>query len=64
MSRLLTVVQASDALALKPSTIRAWILRRKLPYVHVGRAVRIPADAIEKFIAENTVPAREDKHGR
>jgi excisionase family DNA binding protein len=64
MPKLLTVAGAAEALALKPSTIRAWILRRKLPYVHVGRSVRIPADAIEKFIAENTVPAREDQHGR
>jgi excisionase family DNA binding protein len=56
---LLTVEQAAAALALKPSTIRAWLLRRKLPFVRVGRAVRIPAEAVEKFIEQNTVPARE-----
>jgi excisionase family DNA binding protein len=56
--RLLTVVQAAEALALKPSTIRAWIFYRKLPCVHCGRAVRIPSDAVEQFIRENTVPAK------
>jgi excisionase family DNA binding protein len=56
---LLTVNQAADLLGLKPATIRAWLLRRKnLPFVRCGRAVRIPVEAIAKFIAENTIPAR------
>lgn len=61
---LLTVKEAAERLGLRESTIRAWILRRRLPYVHCGRAVRIPADAITDFIDRNTVPAREDRHGR
>jgi excisionase family DNA binding protein len=64
MPKLLTIAEAAEALSLKPSTIRAWVLRRKLPRVNCGRAVRIPADAVERFIAENTVPAREDGNGR
>jgi excisionase family DNA binding protein len=64
MSQLLTVQQAADALGLKVSTIRAWLLRRKLPRVSCGRAVRIPAQAIAEFIERNTVPAREDHRGR
>jgi len=58
MKKLLTVIEAAEALGLKPSTIRAWLLRRKLPRVNCGRSVRVPAEAIEKFIVENTVPAR------
>lgn len=61
MQKLLSVREASEMLALKPATIRAWLLRRKLPRVNCGRAVRIPADAIEKFIAANTIPAREPR---
>jgi excisionase family DNA binding protein len=57
MNRLLTVVEAAQALGLKPATIRAWLLRRKLPRVSCGRAVRIPAESIEQFIQENTIPA-------
>jgi excisionase family DNA binding protein len=61
MGKLLTVAEAADALNLKNSTVRAWILRRKLPRVKCGRAVRIPADAIAQFIERNTVPAREER---
>jgi excisionase family DNA binding protein len=56
--KLLRVVEAATALGLKPATIRAWILRRKLPYVRCGRAVRVPERAIEEFISRNTVPAK------
>ncbi len=61
MKNLLTVLEAAEALNLKPSTVRAWLLRRKLPRVNCGRAVRIPTDAIEKFVERNTVPAKEDR---
>jgi excisionase family DNA binding protein len=61
MNKLLSIQEVSEMLALKPSTIRAWLLRRKLPRVNCGRAVRIPAVAIEKFIAENTIPAWEQR---
>ncbi len=56
---LLRVEEAADFLNVRPSTIRAWLLKRKLPKVHVGeRCVRIPREALEKLIAENTVPTR------
>lgn len=61
MSKLLSIKEASELLALKPTTIRAWLLRRKLPRVNCGRAVRIPAEAIAQFIERNTVPAREER---
>jgi excisionase family DNA binding protein len=59
MNQLFTVRQAADALGLKSATIRAWLLRRKLPRVNCGRAVRIPSEAIAEFIARNTIPAKE-----
>jgi len=58
MTKLLSIREASELLALKPATIRAWLVRRKLPRVNCGRSVRIPADAIERFIEENTIPAK------
>ncbi len=62
---LLRVEEAADFLNVRPSTIRAWLLRRKLPKVRVSsRSVRVPRQALEKLIAENTVPAREARHGR
>ena len=59
--KLLTVVEASEAMGLKPATIRAWLAKRKLPRVNCGRAVRVPAEAIAEFIQRNTIPAREER---
>lgn len=62
MTKLLSVKEASEMLGLKPATLRAWRARRKnLPFVRCGRAVRVSADAIERFIGENTVPAKEQR---
>ncbi len=58
--RLLTIQEAAERLGLKSVTLRAWRLRRiNLPFVTVGGAVRVSAEALEEFIRENTVPARE-----
>ena len=64
MKTLLTVIQAAEALAIKPATVRARIAKRKLPRVNCGRAVRIPAEAVAEFIERNTIPAREQRNGR
>lgn len=61
MTQLLTVQQAAELLGLKVATIRAWLLRRKLPRVNCGRAVRIPSEAISEFIERNTIPAKESR---
>ena len=61
MQQLLSVQETAERLGLKPATIRAWQLRRKnLPFVRCGRAIRIPAEAVERFIQRNTIPAREN----
>jgi excisionase family DNA binding protein len=61
VTKLLSIKEASEMLALKPATIRAWLAKRKLPRVNCGRAVRVPAEAIAQFIERNTVPAREER---
>lgn len=60
--QLLRVSEAAERLAVKESTLRAWILARRLSCVHIGRrAVRIPISEIERIIVEGTVPAREGR---
>lgn len=59
--RLLTCAQAGEALGLKEATIRVWIARRRLSFVKLGRAVRVPSEAIEEMIVANIVPARTNK---
>jgi excisionase family DNA binding protein len=55
---LLTVPEAASFLRLQPSTIRAWILQRKIPFVKLGhRAVRFRRCDLEKFITGSLVSA-------
>ncbi len=55
---LLTLPEAASLLRLKVSTLRAWVLRRRVPYVKVGRLVRIRRADVEALIAASLVPAR------
>ena len=57
--QLVTVAQAATRLGLKPATIRRRILERKIPYVKLGRAVRIPVEAIDDMIASSYRPVIE-----
>ena len=56
---MLTVRQAAERLGLRESTCRAWIAQRRIGIVRLGRAVRIPAEEVERLIANGTIPARE-----
>ncbi len=64
ISYLLTVEEAATRLGLKPSTIRRRILERKIDYVKNGRAVRIPAEKVERIIAKGYRPALLEGDGR
>ncbi len=57
-SRLLTIPEAAEILAVRPVTIRLWISKGRLPRTKLGRCVRIPAADVERFIQANTTPAR------
>jgi excisionase family DNA binding protein len=59
MGALLTLPEASSLLRLKTSTLRAWVLRRKIPYVKVGRLVRLRRADVEALIVASVVPALE-----
>ncbi len=56
---LLRCEEAAALLNCKASTIRCWILRKKIPVVRISaRMVRVEREVIERMIAESTVPAR------
>ena len=55
--KLLTVKEAEAMTGRKASTWRKDILRRKVPYVKIGRQVRIPIEAIEDLMAAGYRPA-------
>lgn len=54
---MLTVEEAAAELGITSSTVRSWILRRKIGYTKIGRSVRINTSEVARIIAEGTVPA-------
>jgi excisionase family DNA binding protein len=58
---LRSLPQAAEALGISVKTLRAWIYRRSISYVKVGRAVRISDETIDKIIDRGTVPALEQQ---
>jgi excisionase family DNA binding protein len=56
-SRLNTLPQAAEQLGITVKCLRGWIYRRTIPYVKVGRAVRISDETIQTVIDRGTVPA-------
>ena len=60
MRKLVRLRGAAERLGVKPSTLRDWFLKRKhLDFVKAGRAVCVTEESIERFIAANTIPARQ-----
>ena len=53
-----TVAQAATELALSPVTVRAWIGQRRIGFVRLGRAIRIPAAEIARLLETGYVPPR------
>jgi excisionase family DNA binding protein len=55
---MLTVAEVAAVLGIKEATVRAWVSKRKITYVKVGRLVRIPAKEIKMLIERATIPSR------
>ena len=56
--QMLTVSEVAAALGIKEATVRAWVSKRKITYVKLGRLVRIPAKEIKGLIDNATIPSR------
>ena len=50
--QLLTVVEAEARTGRKASTWRRDILLKKIPYVKLGRSVRIPVEVVDRMIEQ------------
>ncbi len=62
--RPLNVREVAGALGLSESTIRSWLAQRRLGFVRLGRAIRIPVEEIDRVLAQGAVPAKERRDGR
>jgi excisionase family DNA binding protein len=56
-SDLLTLPETAAVLRLKVSTVRAWVLRRRIPFLKMGGRVLFRRADLETFIARCFVPA-------
>ena len=54
-SDLLSIDEAGTFLHIKPSTVRSWILFRRVPFVKLGRRVFLRKSDLEKLIADSVV---------
>ena len=52
---LLNVEESAAQLNIKPSTVRAWILRRRIPFVKLGRRVLLRKSDLDRLIADSVV---------
>ena len=59
---LLTIPQAAHRLAVGRSTLYLLIDAGELEVIHIGRAVRVPADAVDEFVARRRA-AGNDRAG-
>ena len=62
--RPLSVREVAGALGLSESTIRSWLAQRRLGFVRLGRAIRIPVEEVDRVLAQGAVPAKERGDGR
>jgi excisionase family DNA binding protein len=58
MPKLYKVPQAAESLNVSPKTLWTWIAARQIEVTRLGRAVRIPAKALDDLIEAGTTPAR------
>jgi excisionase family DNA binding protein len=56
-NNLLNVDEAAAYLRIKPPTVRAWILKRKIGVVRLGRSVRLRKNELDLLIERGTTPA-------
>lgn len=65
MTPLLTVREVADLLRISMSKVYVLAARGELPCLRVGKSLRFPLDAIERWVAEQTEypSAREEKAG-
>lgn len=55
------IAEAAELLGLKESTLRKWILLRRIGHRKIGGAVRIPESEIKRLLVADYVPARESQ---
>ncbi len=56
---LLTVPEAGSFLRLKPSTVRSWVLKRRIAHLKLGGRVLLRRADLETLLQNSLVPAKQ-----
>ena len=63
-SPLLTIQEAAGLLNVKPSKVRSMIFRKEIPFLKLGRLVRIRRQDLEKWLESSvTEPTQHFRRG-
>lgn len=54
-----SITEASALLGISPATVRAYVARRTIHSIHIGRRVLIPFTAIHDLLEKGLQPARQ-----
>jgi excisionase family DNA binding protein len=57
VNNLMSIKEAALRLGLSEWTIRKWIYGKRLDSVKLGRAVRVPSEAVDRMIASGLTKA-------
>lgn len=60
IKKLLTITEAAGMLNIKPSGLRALIFRKAIPYIKVGRRVRLDQMALTEWLQAQTQKVGRD----
>jgi len=57
--KVLTVKETAEVLKVKPQWVYRMIRRDRLPFLRLGRQIRIDEDSLERWLTEHTVVWRD-----
>jgi excisionase family DNA binding protein len=63
-TELLTVPEAAEVFRLKPSTVRSWLLKRRVPFIKLGSRVFLRMEDCQALIVSGLRPAIPAVQGR
>jgi hypothetical protein len=61
---MLTVPEAGAYIRFKPSTVRSWILKRRITYHKIHGKVFLRRCDLDKLISDSLIPAKEKVDGK
>ena len=57
METLMTIAELAEKIRMTESTVRSYVLRKIIPYVKIGAAVRFVPEEINRWLVSKTKPA-------